>query len=205
VALAREKRVADLFTTLGTYSAGLRATLSDTSQWSDYANSDPINAILTMFDAMLVRPNVGWMGQAVWTKLRMHPKVVAAVLNNSNGLGGAAAAGVIARRAVVDLLELEDIHVGQPFSNTAKKGQAASYGRLWGKHAGFARIDPNVRDARASMPTFSFTAQWGDRIAGTISDPNIGIDGGQKVRVGEHLKELVSFQDAGCFFQNAVL
>lgn len=205
VALAREKRVADLFTTLGTYNASLRATLSTTSQWSDYTNSDPVSAILAMFDLMLVRPNVGWMGQAVWTKFRMHPKVVAAVLNNSNGMGGAAAAGVIARRAVADLLELEDIHVGQPFANTAKKGQAASYGRLWGKHAGFARIDPNVRDTRAAMPTFSFTAQWGDRIAGTIADPNIGIDGGQKVRVGEHLKELVSFQDAGCFFQNAVL
>jgi hypothetical protein len=204
VELAREKRVADLMFSLNTYAASLRSTLSGTGQWSDYANSDPVNAILMMFDGMLIRPNVGILGRAVWTKLRMHPKVVAAVLNAGKGNGGAAAAGVIARKAVADLLELDDIYVGEAFANTAKKGQAAAYARLWGKHAAFARIDPNVRDARAAIPTFAMTAQWGDRVGGTIPDANIGLDGGQKVRVGEHVKELIAFQECGCFFQNAV-
>lgn len=204
VALAREKRVADLYFTLGNYLAAQRSTLSGTSQWSDYTNSDPVTAILTAFDGMLVRPNIGILGRAVWTKLRMHPKVVAAVLNNSNGLGGASAAGVIQRKAVADLLELDDIYVGESFYNSAKKGQTTSYARLWGKHAAFLRIDPNVRDTRAALPTFGFTAQWGDRVGGTIQDPNIGLDGGQKVRVGEHVKELICFQEVGTFFQNAV-
>ena len=204
VALAREQRVANLYFTLGNYLAAQRATLSGTSQWSDYSNSDPVSAILTAFDSMLIRPNIGIVGRAVWTKLRMHPKVVAAVLNNNNGLGGATAAGVIQRKAVADLLELDDIIVGESFANSAKKGQAASYARLWGKHAAFLRIDPNVRDPRAALPTFGFTAQWGEPVAGTIPDSSIGLDGGQNVRVGEHIKELICFQDVGTFFQNAV-
>lgn len=204
VQLAREQRVANLFFTLGTYNAALRSTLSGTSQWSDYTNSDPTTAILTMFDLMLIRPNVGVVGRSVWTKLRMHPKVVAAVLNAGGGLGGAAATGVIQRRAVADLLELDDIYVGESFYNASKKGQTAAYSRLWGKHAAFARIDKAVRDPRAGLPTFAFTAQWGDQVGGTIPDSDIGLDGGIRVRVGEHVKELVAFQDVGCFFQNAV-
>lgn len=204
VRLAREKRVSDLYFTLGNYAASLRTTLSGTSQWSDYTNSDPVAAILAQFDSMLVRPNIGIFGRAVWTKLRQHPKVVAQVLNAGKGMGGAAAAGVLAKRAVADLLELDEIHVGEAFVNTSKKGQTAGYGRLWGKHAAFARIDASVRSTQGSLPTFAFTAQWGDMVSGTIADPNIGLDGGQKVRVGEHVKELICFQEAGCFFQNAV-
>lgn len=203
VRMAREKRVADLYFNLNTYAPNLRMPLSGASQWSD-PSSDPVSAILTMFDAMLVRPNVGILGRAVWTKLRMHPKVVAAVLNAGKGTGGAAAAGSVALQAVADLLELDRIHVGESFANTAKKGQTAAYGRLWGKHASFQRIDKAVRDTRAGVPTFGFTAQWGDDVAGTIPDSDIGLEGGQRVRVGEHVKELVSFQEVGCFFPNAV-
>jgi hypothetical protein len=203
VRMAREKRVADLYFSLNTYAAALRTPLSGASQWSD-PTSDPVSAILNMFDAMLVRPNIAVFGRAVWTKLRMHPKVVAAVLNAGRGTGGTAAAGSVGQQAVADLLELERIYVGESFANTAKKGQTASYGRLWGKHAAFLRVDKAVRDTKAAVPTFGFTAQWGDDVAGTIADPNIGLEGGQRVRVGEHVKELVAFQEVGCFFQNAV-
>jgi hypothetical protein len=203
VKLAREQRVANLYFALNTYQAALRTTLAGASQWSDPA-SDPVNAILTMFDSMLVRPNIGVFGRQTWTKLRQHPKVVAAVLNAVNAGAGQLAAGVAGRAAIADLLELEDVFIGESFANSAKKGQAASFARLWGKHAAFLRIDKNVKDPKMALPTFAFTAQWGDMVSGTIADSSIGLDGGVRVRVGEHIKELVSFQDVGCFFQNAV-
>ncbi len=202
--LAREKRVADLYFSLNTYTPALRATLSGTSQWSDYANSDPLAAILSMYDNMLVRPNIGIVGRAVYTRLRMNPKIVAAVLGG-NGTGSAVnASGAVVLRALADLLELDELYIGEAFAAGNKKGQASSYGRLWGKHAAFMRIDKNVRSTQGALPTFGFTAQWGNKIAGTIPDPKIGLDGGQIVRVGEHVKELVSFQEVGAFFQNAV-
>lgn len=203
VRLAREQRVAALYFTLGNYPAAQRATLAGADQWSDPA-SDPLKAILDMFDTMLIRPNVGTFGRLTYSGLRRHPKIVAAVLNSGGVAGGAAAAGAVSKQALADLLELDEIHVGESFSNTAKKGQAPVYARLWGKHASFARIDKAVRDTRAALPTFGFTAQWGDVVAGTLEDNSIGLRGGQRVRVGEHVKELIAFPEVGCFFQNAV-
>jgi len=204
VAMAREQRVANLLFSLNTYAASLRTTLSGTGQWSDYANSDPLAAILNAMDLMLVRPDTVTMGQLVWTKFRQHPKVVAAVLNKSGGQGGLSAAGYATRQAVADLLEVKNLFIGESFGNTAKKGQAASYVRLWGKHCAMFKLGPPSRNARNPMPTFSMTAQWGERVAGTIDAPTKGLLGSTIVRVGEQVKELVPFQEAGYFFQNAI-
>ena len=202
VELAREKRVADLLFTLGTYHSSLRQTLSGTSQWSDYTNSDPISAILAAIDLMLVRPTDIVFGQLAWTKFRRHPKVVAEVLNKTGGLGGVTASGTATREGVAAVLELKQVHVGESFSNTAKPGQTATYSRLWGKHCALLKLERNIRTARSPLPTFCLTAEWGTRVASTIDAPRIGLHGSQIVRVGEQVKELVTFQEAGYFFQN---
>lgn len=205
VALDRENRVANgasgVFV-LGTYPAANRATLSGTGQWSDFTNSDPLSVILAALDGCLIRPNIAVLGQAVWTKLRTHPKITAAVYA---GGGNASVAGTaVARQAVADLLELEEIVVGQSWYNSAKSGQTASMARLWGKHAAFLYRSPQIISPTSSI-TFGFTAEWGNRIAGTIqNDPNIGMRGGNRVRVGESVKEVVAANDCAYFFQNAV-
>lgn len=206
VSLAREKRVADLYFDLATYDASLRTTLSGTDQWSDYTNSEPVSAIIDMFDNMLVRPNIGVLGRQSWRYLRSHPETVAMALNKGMQIaGGTAAKGILTIQQVAELLELDSIQVGESFVNTAKKGQTANYGRLWGKHASFLRIDRNVRAVRGmAMPTFAFTAQWQNMFSGTIPEAKVGLAGGQIVRVGEYVKELISFQQAGCHFHNAV-
>ncbi len=203
VELAREQRVASLYFNPATYAASLRATLSGSSQWS-HADSDPVTAILEAFDAMLVRPNVAVFGQQVWTKLRTHPKVVAAAFNKGGQNASEAARGIATRQAIAELLELTEVHVGQGFINTAKKGQAPAYARVWGKHASFLRLEKSIKDPRGALPTFGFTGQWGDRVSGTMDLPRVGLRGSTLVRVGEQVKELVAFQEAGYFFQNAV-
>lgn len=202
VALDREKRVADLLFTLGTYPAANRATLSGTSQWSDKTNSDPITAMLNALDIPMYRPNILVLGQAVWTQLRQHPKVTAAVYPaGGNAIGGASPIG---RAALAELLEVDEVIVGQGWYNSAKPGQAASMVRLWGKHAAFLYRAPVMAAPETTM-TFGFTAQYGTRIAGTVeNDPNIGMRGGERVRVGESVKEVVAASDVAYFFQNAV-
>jgi hypothetical protein len=200
VALDRENRVAGLVFALGTYPAANRSTLSGTSQWSDRANSDPVNAILAAMDGLIVRPNKLVLGRTTWTQLRQHPKVIAAVFP----LGGnAAPGGTASQQAVGDLFELE-LTVGEGFINTAKKGQTGVFSRLWGKHAALLYQDPRVTGPTGGL-TFGYTAQWGQRIAGTIeNDPDVGLRGGTRVRVGEAVKEIISASDVGFFFQNAV-
>lgn len=192
----REKRAADLVTTLGNYAAANRVTLSGTGQWSDYANSDPLVAIMGYLDGMVMRPNYAVMGRLVATKLRMHPKVCKAVYGNNTD------AGNVPLRALADQLELDDIYVGDAWIDTAAPGQAANLQRCWGKHASFYYRDMQA-DTQGGV-TFGFTAQWGDRVAGTIEDADIGLRGGVRVRAGESVVELLTANDLGFFVQNAV-
>jgi hypothetical protein len=202
VELSREQRVATLLTTLTNYASSLRTTLSGTSQWSDYSNSNPVSAILAAMDLMLVRPNVAVMGQDVWTKLRQHPKVVESV--KATGAGGTSAQGVVMVEAVRDLLELEELHIGRAFYNTAKKGQTASYSRLWGKDFALMHLNRNIVSTQDVIPTFCFTAEWGGRRTGTYQDPARGVHGSTVVKVVEQLKELIPYQNAGYLFKDAV-
>ncbi len=205
VGLDRENRVANgangVFV-LNTYPAANRTTLAGTTQWSDFTNSDPVQAILGALDTPVIRPNVLVLGQAVWSKLRSHPKVTAAVYpTGGNATGGGTA---VARQALADLFELDEVVVGSSWYNSAKPGQSASLTRLWGKHAALIYRAPQIISPQGTI-TFGFTPQWGERIAGTVADdPSVGLRGGTVVRVGESVNEVISANDAAYFFQNAV-
>ncbi|MCA0303484.1 MAG: major capsid protein [Proteobacteria bacterium] len=196
IQLGREIRVAGLVFNSASYNAGNVSTLSGTSQWSDTANSDPVKAILSGLDQPIVRPNIGVFGQATYSALRSHPKVVQAIRGTAQG------AGIVSRREIADLFELQDVYVGAGFVNNAKKGQTTSMSRVWGKHAAFIYRD------RAAGPqagvTFGFTAEFGTKFAGSLSDERLGLTGSTIVRVGERVKEIVCAPDVGLYFQNAV-
>ena len=90
------------------------------------------------------------------------------------------------------------------FQGSAKPGQTPNMTRVWGKHAALIYQPANVNSTEAQV-TFGFTAQWGEKIAGTIQeDPMIGMRGGTRVRVGESVAEVIAANDAAYFFQNAV-
>lgn len=195
IALDREARCSSTVFSNGSYAAGNRTTLSGTSQWSD-GTSNPVPVITDALDSVVMRPNIGVLGRRTSTWLRRHPKVVKAY----NGTLGDE--GMVPMQFLADLLELEAIFVGEARLNIARPGQAANLVRAWGPHAAFIYRD---RLANAnSGTTFGFTAQWGDRISGSQFDGDIGMRGGQRVRVGESVKELITAPDLGYFFENAV-
>lgn len=197
VNLGREQRVANLVFNNASYASGNKTTLSGTSQWSDQTNSNPVTAITDALDVPVMRPNIAVFGQQAWTGLRRHPKIVQAVF------GSAQSAGLVTRQQFADLFELQAIYVGQGFINSAKKGQAISVGRVWGKHASFLYRDRSAGPQQGA--TFGFTAQAGDRIASQWDEPKIGLKGSIRVRSGERVKELVTANDLGYFFENAVV
>jgi hypothetical protein len=195
VALGREVRVAGIVFAAGTYATGYKVQLAGTSQWSDFANSDPIADIFTAIDTPLLRPNTLVFGRGSYSKLVQHPKVNKAV----NGSGSDT--GIVKRQQLAELFEVTNIYVGESRLNTAKKGQAATLSRVWGKHMAALHINPQA-DTRNGV-TFGYTAQFGTRVSGSVFDRNIGLRGGQMNRVGESVGELVTAQLAGYFIQDA--
>ena len=196
ILLDREKRVADTIFNTANYGASNQQTLSGTSQWSDRTNSTPIDDLMTALDSMIMRANVMAIGRAVATQLVQHPQIVKAYHGNSGD------AGIVPVQFLAQLLELEEILVGEGWLNTAKKGQTPTMTRVWGKHCSLMYRDINA-DTRSGM-TYGFTAEFGERRSGTRPDPDIGLDGGTRVRVGESVKEVVTATDLGYLFENAV-
>lgn len=196
VQLAREVRVANKVFNTNSFLAGNQQTLAGVAQWSDFANSNPVDAILAALDVPVMRPNIATFGQATWTKLRQHPKVVQAIKGTAQG------AGAVGRQEFADFFELQGLYIGAGFVNGAKKGQAAALARCWGKHAAFIYRD------RAAGPqagvTFGYTAQAAQLQTVLIDEPKLGVEGSKRVRVYERVKEIVSATDLGYFFQNAV-
>ncbi|KKC27436.1 hypothetical protein [Sphingomonas sp. SRS2] len=195
IALAREKRAADLVFTAANYPSGLKATLSGTSQFS-HASSTPIKTINDALDLPLMRPNQLVFGQKVWTTIRSHPQIVEACL------GTGAAAGNVSRQQVAELFEVKEVLVGSARGNSAKRGQAASLTRLWGNQLAMLYKAP-VPDAK-DVVTFGGTFEFGDRIASKWEDKNMGMRGGIAVRTGESVKERVIAQDAAYLFDAAI-
>jgi len=193
--LQREARVASLLTSTANWAAGNQTTLSGTSQWSDYANSNPLDAVLTAADACVLRPNVMVIGAQAFTKLRQHPKIVGAVFGN------AATAGAVMADQLAELLGFEAVYVGEAFVNTAKKGQAATLSRAWGKDCVLLYRD---RAAANIGTTAGFTASFGGKQAYQWWDNSVGARGAQMVKVADSVAEVMCASDLGYLFKNAV-
>jgi len=196
IELDREVRTANLVFNPATYATGNKQTLATTAQFSDYVNSDPLGVIMTALDSMVMRANRMVIGRAAFTKLAMHPKIVKA------SFGNAGDSGIATREFIARLFELDEVIVGESFINNSKKGQAPSLARAWGKHIALLNVD-NLADVNSGT-SFALTAQFGSRIAGALPDSDIGLRGGQRLRVGESVKEFITAPDLGYFIQNAV-
>lgn len=195
--LDREVRVAKVVQDAGNYLSGQRIVLSGGDRFSAYSTSDPIAVINQMFDSTLVyRPNTIVMGQPVWSKLRSHPHIVNAVRGNLTDKG------MVTREEFARLFEVQRVLVGESRVNLARPGQSLNLSRVWGKSIELLYIDPTARPEGGV--TWGFTAQFGQRISGRIADGDIGLEGGNEIRVGEKVKELVVAKAVGAQIDNAV-
>lgn len=199
--LGREVRAANIVQDPANYAAGRKITLAGNDQFSDYANSDPYEVIDNGFDSTLVyRPNTIAMGQPAWSAIKRHPKLLNAVK------GGLVTEGAITKAQFAELFEIEfeNLLIGEAYLNTAKKGQDPQMNRVWGGNIALLYLDKNKMSANDSTITWGFTAELGGPVSGAIDDPDIGLQGGERVRVGERKRELVCAEDVGYLISEAV-
>jgi len=131
----------------------LNTTLATTDQWSDGENSDPIADFITARAAIKAatgkNPNVAVFGYQTWLQLVAHNDIVDRV--KYIGMTDPAAL----KRAVAQLLEVEEVIIGDAMKVTSNQGQAVEVtDYVWGKHAWLLH-----RAARPGlmMPSFSYT------------------------------------------------
>ncbi len=194
VLLDREKRSADLAFDDTQFATANKITLAANDRWDVvHADSDPVSDIMTGIDAVVMRPNIMVIGQKPWRFLRSHTKIAAAIFKSGT------TAAIATREQVAALFELDEIIVGRAWVNTAKKGQAVTTSRVWGNHCALIRRDSKANTRKGV--TFGFTAQYGGRVAGAMPDAKIGLRGGQRVRAGETVKEIITANDLGYFLK----
>jgi hypothetical protein len=195
ITLGREIRVANTAFSAGSYAPANILTMAPGGQLSDAA-VDPNEVIEDMLDKPFYRPNVAIFGQRTWSRLRRNKKLVQAIKGTNQE------AGMVSRAEFAEHFEIGEVLVGAGRFNVAAKGQPMNLQRVWGNHAAFI-----YRDRQAgpqSGMTWGFTAEHMSRFVRPIPDGKRGIEGGETIRVGERLKELVVAKDLGCFIQNAV-
>lgn len=192
VLLDREIRVANMAFNAANYASTNKETLAGTDIWTDPA-SKPIKQITEAADSMIIRPNNMVLGRVEWTALRTNPSVLAALTPSG------ASEGLANKRAVADLLELDDIIVGEGWINSAKKGQNVTRTRAWSGKALLFHKAPLASSIEAT-PTYAWTAQHGERVAGSIDEPKMGLRGSVCVRSGESVKEVMSAPELGYLF-----
>ena len=200
VELDREVRVARLLQDPNTYAPQRRLVLSGNDQFSS-PNSDPIGVLKAGFGATLIyRPNTMVMGRDCWSGISSNPKLVNAIRGNVTG------SGIITPAEFVALFSgegLKNLYIGESFVNTMKPGQNPTLNRVWGKSIEMYYLDNDLPPEMGGV-TFGWTAQFGNRIAGSWDDRNVGLEGGRVVRTGEKVEERIVAPDVGFIIQNAV-
>ena len=196
ILLDKERRVAEIVQDTGRYADGHVVALSGTDMFSDYNKSDPVRLLTEIMDGMLIRPNTMILGQTVWSKIKLHPKVLKSIHPNGNG------EGVATKAQVADLLELKTIAVGESWINVAAKGQGHAPTARLGQYPAIA---VSGRDGQQQpRPDLGASARYGQKVAGTMPMPALGLRGGVSVKVGETVKEFVVSKECGYLLTNVV-
>lgn len=129
-------------------------TLSGTSQWSDYANSDPIGDINTGMETvkkLIGRyPNVLFMNAEVWDKLKWHPDLLDIYKHTS--------AAVLTKEMVAKVFDgIDKLIVGDAIYNSSDEGATFSGGYIWDKNAILLYVPPNPG---LMVPSSGYTFIW---------------------------------------------
>ncbi len=169
-------------------------TLSGTSQWSDYTNSDPINDVTTarqtVQKAIGRKPNTMILSQEVFDELSEHPTVTEKIKYSQLGT---ASEELLAR-----LFKVDRVLVAAAIYETATEGATSSLGYIWGKHCWLAYISPS---ARLRSVTLGFTFKYEDRKVKKWDD----IDAESRyVRVNENYVQKFVAAEACYLIKNAI-
>jgi len=156
IMLGRERAMQTLATATANYESGYSATLSGTSQWSDYANSDPISDLRTgkskINSGIFLDPNTLIVPYQVMVKLEDHPDFLERIKYSERA--------IFSPELLAAVLGFQNVVVPGVGINTANLGQTPTIGYLWGKDVVMAYVpsSPGLK-----IPAYGYEFTWGQQ------------------------------------------
>lgn len=145
--LGKEKSLADTLSSTAILTQN--TTLSGTAQFSDYANSDPLDKFKTARETVRsgcgVSPDTALMDWSVWNVLRFHPQMLDSLGYKFNRPGGLDINELAVAMGVKRILLAEAVY------NSAKEGQSDSLAAVWGKHIIFGVLPEKAMVRQVSL------------------------------------------------------
>lgn len=200
IMLRHEKAVADILTNTSIVTQNV--TLSGNDQWSAvHVDSDPFADIQLGLDTIDATGIVGdrkvlVLGYQVWSKLRNHSLVTAR-------LGNAALKVPASLEQLAALFDVDEVIVGRAKYDTAKEGQTASLGYVWGKNAvlllmsseaALERVNPGYTlQLETDGNSARYVDRWDDRAQKT-----------EFVRANDYFEPKLVAAEAAYLIKNAV-
>ena len=201
LALDWEKRVASVISSGS--NVGSFTTLSGTGQWSDFANSDPINDVEVGKEAVRsttgLMPNLAIVPQAVWTKLKQHPDLIDRVKYTKGGF--------IEPEQLSQFFGIPKILIPQTIENTGSPGLTDTFADVWGKNVVLAHVA--APSPSGEEPSLGYTFRWTSPLLGSRPmaverwpDPDNG--GFENIRVQLYQDEKITASELGYVIASAV-
>jgi hypothetical protein len=169
--IAKEVEAASILTSTSVITQN--TTLSGTSQFSDYSNSDPFTVIetgkQTIHNATHLAVNTMVIGKQAYDKLKYHPALLERVKYSQRGQ--------MTPDLIASLFEVDRLVIGAAGYNTTKEGQTDSMSYIWGKDILLAYVAPRIAP---KMLTLGLTYRWNKksktvkRLRGTKEDDRNG-------------------------------
>lgn len=176
----------------GTDLTGVSGTpgASQFKQFSDYANSDPIQVLDEAKDLITsvtgLDANTAVLGANVYKVLKNHPDIIDRIKYTSSEN--------VTAQLIARLLEIENVYVMKSIFNSAKEGQNGVYGYNFAKDMwlGHSATSPSLL-----TPSAGYTFSWDG-----VSDGDVNTIGTVKFRLPEKRADRIESQVA---FDNKVV
>lgn len=148
---------------MGATAAALtqNTTLTGSSQWSDFANSDPISVIKTarkaVRDGCGFWPNTALIESAVYETLRVHPQIWDRLGFKYNQ------SGQLTQDNVASALNVKKLLVADGVYDSSSQGQTAVMAPIWAKSLFLAQVAENAALKQKSLGYHVFKTKDGVR------------------------------------------
>jgi hypothetical protein len=176
IMLGRELAIKDLVLTAANYATGYTVTLSGTSQWNDYTNSDPIGDFRAgrnkIHSGLFLEPNLAIIPYEVMSELEDHPDFIERIKYSERG--------VLTAEIIAMILGIPRVIVPGVGYATNNPGQTETLAYIWGKDVLMAYVPPR---AGLRIPAFGYEFVW--PLAGRVQAVDRWYD---EDRIGDYIR-----------------